>query len=224
VDGRAARWQGHNQERRRRVVEAAIAMVEEGVGELSLQDVGVRAGLSRSVVYRLFADRRELDAAVQREVLAGIMDELLAAMVLEETLRATMRRVIGVYVDWAASHPRLHRVADYDTAVDGNGPLQQVVGQIATSAVELLEAIVDRLRVERTKPPRDITLPFAHGMVGMVFGTVRSWVHQQVGGTDADLLVSLLTDAVWAQVDVLLRTVGIEVDADRPLREWLILG
>jgi AcrR family transcriptional regulator len=220
VDGRAARWQAHKDERRRLVVDTAIAMVEAGEGDASVADIGARAGLSRSVVYRLFADRREIDVAVQRRVLAGLRADILAALTLSGTIRETLAGVIGVYVEWAAAHPRLHRLADYDTAIDGNGPLQQVVGEIATGAVDLLEAAIDQLRGDLPMPSRGLTEPFAHGLVGMVFATVRRWVHRSGGEVEADLLVGLLTAAVWAQIDVLARAIGLQVDPDGPVEEW----
>jgi AcrR family transcriptional regulator len=220
VDGRAARWQAHNEERRRLVLDAAIAMVEAGEGDASVAEIGARAGLSRSVVYRLFADRREIDLAVQRRVLEGLRADILAALTLTGTIRETLSRIIGVYVSWAAAHPRLHRLADYDTAIDGNGPLQQVVAEIATGAVDLLEAAIDQLRGCLPMPPRGLTEPFAHGLVGMVFATVRRWVHRSGGEVEAEVLVDLLTAAVWAQIDVLVRTLGLQVDPDGPVEEW----
>ena len=221
VDGRSARWEQHHAARRELLIATAVALIESGASDLGLAEIAARAGVSRSVAYRQFADRRELDAAVQQHVLAGLTDEIVAALVLEGTIRASLRRVIEAYVGWAAAHPRLHRVADYDTAVGGDGPVQQTVDRIAEAALALLEWTADQVRGERPGPPHELAEPFAHGLIGMVFGTVRHWVHQPETVAGPALLAALLADAVWAQVDVLLRTVGIELDADRPLEEWL---
>jgi AcrR family transcriptional regulator len=220
VDGRAARWQAHNRARRQLVIDTALAMVEAGEGDATVAEIGARAGLSRSVVYRLFADRREIDAAAQRQVLAGLRADIMASLTLSGTIRETLARVIGGYVAWAAAHPRLHRLADNSAALGGDGPLQEVVDEIATGAVDLLEAAIDQLRGDRPMPARALTEPFAHGLVGMVFATVRRWVHGSAGEVEADVLVDLLTAAVWAQIDVLATMLGLQVDPDGPVEEW----
>ena len=73
-DGRQARWDRHNQERRQRILDAAIAVVESGEpgAEVHVQQIAEQAGLSRTVVYRHFADRSDLDRAVQ----TAIVDDL----------------------------------------------------------------------------------------------------------------------------------------------------
>ncbi len=71
-DGRQARWDKHNQARRQAILDAALAVVEAGApgAEFHVQQIADRAGLSRTVVYRHFADRADLDQAVQTEMLA----------------------------------------------------------------------------------------------------------------------------------------------------------
>ena len=72
-DGRQARWDKHNQERRQVILDAAIAVVEAGEpgAEFHVQQIADRAGLSRTVVYRHFADRADLDQAIQAEMSRG---------------------------------------------------------------------------------------------------------------------------------------------------------
>jgi hypothetical protein len=45
-------------------------------------------------------------------------------------------------------------------------------------------------------------------------------VHRSGGEVEAEVLVDLLTAAVWAQIDVLVRTLGLQVDPDGPVEEW----
>ena len=62
-DGRQARWERHNQQRRRQIIDAAIEVIEEAGpgGELHVQQIATRAGVNRTVVYRYFEDRADLD-------------------------------------------------------------------------------------------------------------------------------------------------------------------
>jgi AcrR family transcriptional regulator len=221
-DGRAIRWQQHNDERRRRIVTAAIDLIEESGREVTLQEIGERAGLSRSVVYRHFADRRELDLAVQARVLDGLWGQLLPALELRGSVRETIERVIGVYVGWAVEHPLLHRLADYDTAVDGNGPLQQGIDVVARRISEVVVGAFQLLGADLSDADRAAADPLIHGLVGMVFGTVRRWVHTGERIPDAAHMTALLTEAVWALLESRGRAYGISIDPDRPLAELLL--
>lgn len=222
LDGRAVRWQQHNDERRRRIVEAAIELTEQAGRDVTLQEIGERAGLSRSVVYRHFADRRELDLAVQARVLEGLWSELLPTLELRGSVRETIERVIGAYVGWAVDHPVLHRLADYDTAGDGSGPLQQGFDLLAGRISEVVVGAFELLGATLSDTDRAAADPLIYGLVGMVFGTVRRWVHTGERVPDAEHMTALLTEAVWALLESRGRAYGIEIDPDRPLAELLV--
>ena len=63
TDGRQLRWDSHNQARRQHILDAAIDVLadSEPGAEVHVQQIADRAGLSRTVVYRHFADRADLD-------------------------------------------------------------------------------------------------------------------------------------------------------------------
>jgi len=221
MDGRAVRWQRHNDERRRRIVAAAIELIEAEGPQVSLQAIGERAGLSRSVVYRHFADRRELDVVVQAYVLEGLWAELLPSVELRGSVRETIERVVGVYVRWAVAHPRLHQLADYDTAVDGQGPLQQGIDMIAARISEVVLAAFQLAGAEVSEVDKAASDPLIHGLVGMVFGTVRRWVHLGEKVPDAEHMVALLTESVWALIDVRARAYGIRIEPSLTVDELI---
>ena len=224
MDGRAVRWQQHNDERRRRIVEAAIELIEEDGPQVSLQAIGERAGLSRSVVYRHFADRRELDVAVQIHILEGLWEQLLPSVALRGTVRQTIEGAIGVYVGWAVAHPRLHQLADYDTATDGQGPLQQGIDMIAARIGEVVLAAFELAGAEVSDADKAASDPLIYGLVGMIFGTVRRWVHLGEKVPDAEHLTALLTDSVVLLIQSRARAYGLELDADVPLERLVTTG
>lgn len=49
-----ARWDKHNSERRTKILDAAVELIEESAAgvEVSVKEIADRAGLARSVVYR----------------------------------------------------------------------------------------------------------------------------------------------------------------------------
>jgi len=224
MDGRAVRWQQHNDERRRRIVEAAIALIEEEGPQVSLQAIGERAGLSRSVVYRHFADRRELDVAVQTHILEGLWSRLLPSVELHGTVRETIEGAICVYVGWAVAHPRLHQLADYDTATDGRGPLQEGIDMIAARIGEVVLGAFELAGAEVSEADRAAADPLIYGLVGMIFGTVRRWVHLGEQIPDADHLVGLLTDSVVVLIQSRARSYGLELDPDVPIEQLVAVG
>lgn len=221
MDGRAVRWKRHNDDRRRRIVAAAIELIEEEGPQVSLQAIGERARLSRSVVYRHFADRHELDAAVQAHILENLWAELLPSVELRGTVRDTIRGAIGVYVGWAVAHPRLHQLADYDTADDGQGPLQQGIDMIAARISEVVVTAFEFAGADISEADKAASDPLIYGLVGMVFGTVRRWVHLGEKVPDAAHLVTLLTDSTWALIDLRARAYGLALDPDQPIEQLM---
>ena len=219
MDGRAVRWKRHNDDRRKRIVDAAIGLIEvEGVN-ISLQSIGEAAGLSRSVVYRHFADRRELDLAIQADILEGLWAELLPAMELTGSLRQIVSRTVGAYVTWALQHPLLHKVADVDTSLDGSGPLQQGLDKIATRINELILAAIELTGVEVSEVDKRAVDPLIYGLIGMVFGGVRRWVHVGEGIPDAEHLTAIVTEAILAMIDTRTVAYGLTIDHDQPIEE-----
>ena len=112
TDGRQSRWDRHNEERRVAILEAAIVAIEEAPvgGEVSVADIAARAGLSRTVLYRHFDDRADLDLAIRGRIFEHLQEVLLPRVTLDGTPLEIIRRIVGGYVDWASAHPALHRV------------------------------------------------------------------------------------------------------------------
>lgn len=216
TDGRQARWAEHNDERRRRIIEAAIALIEQGQSEASLQQIGERAGLSRSVVYRQFSDRRDLDLAVQRHILQVFFVSLSDALRLEGSPMEIMRRVAQVYVAWAAEHPMLHRLADSD-ALAGDGPLQQAMDAISSEISHTLVEGFESVGAPMGPADRAATDPLVFGLVGLWFGVVRRWVHLDAGEPSADYLVDLLIESTWPIIELRARAYGLTLDPHAPL-------
>lgn len=219
ADGRQKRWQEHNDARRQRILAVAVELIESEAADLTLQEVARRAGLSRSVVYRQFADRRELDAAVQAYVVESLWAELLPALHLEGTVRESIEGMVRVYVEWAVRHPQLHRRFDYDAA--GEGPLEQTLDRVSAQVAAMLIGVFEALGAKLTEADRAATDPLVYGLVGAVFGTVRRWIRTGVDVPDADHMVGLLAEAAWAVIDTRARAFGLAVDPDAPLEQLL---
>jgi AcrR family transcriptional regulator len=216
-DGRQARWERHNRERRLHILEAALAVLESAPPgtEFHVQQIAVQAGLNRTVVYRHFTDRADLDRAVRGHILDAVAAELLPHITLDGTVRQIIRRVVSTYVDWVVAHPSLHRFADQE----GAGPMQHGIAQIATMLAQLLEAAIDLLGVELSDDDRASVDPLAHGLVGAVLGAVRPWIAREERVPSAEQLSQLLSESVWFILDGHARRLGLDIDPDKPLAE-----
>lgn len=223
TDGRQARWDRHNEQRRQAILDAAIAVVEEGEpgAEVHVQQIAERAGLNRSVVYRHFEDRADLDRAVQTEILETLWTRLLPAVTLDGTIPEIVERIVSIYVGWAVAHPALHRLAEHELPGDGAGPLQQGIERIADQVSALILVAVDALELEVTDDERAAIDPLVFGLVGAVFGIVRRWMSKIERTPPADVLVELTTRSVWLLLQGHALTLGLEIDPDVPVEELL---
>src|SRR5215208_2733259 len=69
----------HGNLRRALLDEALTTIRHEGVEGLTLREIGARVGVSRSALYRHFADKRALLAAVATEGFRTLREQLVAA-------------------------------------------------------------------------------------------------------------------------------------------------
>lgn len=221
-DGRQARWDKHNQARRQVILDAALAVVEAGEpgAEFHVQQIADQAGLSRTVVYRHFADRSDLDRALQTEVLEGLTAHLLPGLTLDGTVHEIIGRIVSTYVDWAVEHPALHRLAEQAQAGTA-GPLEDGINRIATVLVDLLQTAIPLLGVELDDDEAASIDPLAYALVGAVFGAVRRWVGLVPRRPAADTLSALLSRSVWHIIDGHARRLGLELDPDVPVEQLL---
>lgn len=223
TDGRQTRWQEHNEARRARIIEAAVAQVEAGEpgAEVNVASIAARAGLSRSVLYRLFDDRADLDRAVQAHVLDELWARLLPALELRGTIPQIAERTVRAYVDWAVEHPALHLLADHDTTTDGDGPLQQRLEMIALRVADTVYVALELMGGSVGDQERARIEGLVFGVVGGVFATVRRWVHQPRPELTAQDVIELASDTVWAVLEFHARQLGVTIDPDKPVQQLL---
>ena len=220
-DGRQARWAGHNESRRRTIIDAAIAAIEEGEpgADVHVQQIAAKAGISRTVVYRHFEDRADLDRAVQQAILDGLWEDLLPAVCLEGTVPQIVQRVVGTYVSWAVAHPALHLAADHDPDGLSDGPLQQGMERIATEVARLVDIAILAFGVTPSKEEAAALDPLVFGLVGAVFGAVRRWLTRRDPQLSAEMLEKLIARSVWHLIDGHARSFDLVIDPAAPVEE-----
>lgn len=100
----------HGNLRRALLDEALTTIRKEGVEGLTLREIGARVGVSRTALYRHFADKRALLAAVATEGFRTLREELVGAWDGGGRTLAAFNAMGLAYVAFATSNPAHYRV------------------------------------------------------------------------------------------------------------------
>lgn len=224
-DGRDERWAAHREERRAQILDAAIAVIEqtpEGE-EIHVRQIAQQAGLGRAVVYRHFADKADLDRAVQRRILQMLVDTLTPEFELSGSIQEIITRIVHAYVAWADAHPGLHRIGAAESQdSDRLSDVMQTTKQIGDLIAALVTSGATLLEVELTDEDRQILDPLVFGIVGQAVGTVRFWLAREERVPSVSVLSAHLSRSVWFQIDGHARDRGVELDPETPLEELIL--
>jgi AcrR family transcriptional regulator len=223
TDGRQVRWDSHNQARRQHILDAAIAVLTDAEpgSEVHVQQIADRAGLSRTVVYRHFSDRADLDAAVQGRALELLRAELVPVLSFEGTPVEIIRRIVAAYVGWASEHPSLHEFAQQDPPGAEPGQMERAIQQIAGQIEDLINVGVEVLHIDLADDEVAALDPLVFGLVGGVFTSTRRWLSRPERRPARETFVELATEAVWVQVAGMARHRGVALDPDVPVEQLL---
>src|SRR5262245_40601577 len=101
----------HHGNLRRALLDEALATIrDEGVDALTLREIGARLGVSRTALYRRFADKRALLAAVATEGFRTLRQQLASAWEQGGRGPAAFDAMGAVYVRFAVDNPSHYRV------------------------------------------------------------------------------------------------------------------
>ena len=226
TSGRAARWKAHNAERRKRIVTAAIRVIESAApdAELSVQKVADKAGLVRTVIYRHFDGKPELVRAVQAHIVAELRETLDAELRLDRSLQQIVNGTVATYVTWADKNPRLYATIEREV---GDGKPSEMAGAIDHVAQRLLSMVrlgADMMEMEIRGVDYATLETVAYGMIGQVRGTVSHWIRTVPRQPAADDLSVILSRSLWLQMAGQAKDIGIELNPTTALRELFASG
>ena len=141
--GRKTQRPYHHGNLRRALLDEALATIRaEGVEAVTLREIGARLGVSRTALYRHFADKRALLTAVATEGFRTLREQLVAAW--EEGGRGPAgSQAMGVaYLRFAVANPSHYRVM-FSPFVDR----EPHDPELATEAFGAFQALVDSVVV-----------------------------------------------------------------------------
>ncbi len=101
----------HHGDLRRALLDAALTTIRtDGVAGLTLREIGARLDVSRTALYRHFADKRALLRAVATEGFRLLRQQLVSAWEMEGRGDAAFRAMGAAYVRFAVANPAHYRV------------------------------------------------------------------------------------------------------------------
>ncbi len=218
MDGRATRWDAHKTRRRRQLLDAAVAAIEALGPTVGVKQIAEQASVPRSVLYRHFTDRADLDEQISQRIVDLLLSELAPTLRPQGTATEAIRRVVGTYLDWIEQHPRLYAFLSAHSRTPAAGS-RVVAGTKAALAAQAAELFATAARTAGRDTSFASTV--ASGLVGFVDATVNHWLADKRRTISTDELADYLTRSIWSVLDGNARALGIQIDPDRPVTDLL---
>jgi AcrR family transcriptional regulator len=136
----------HHGDLRRALVDEALRTIDrQGVEALTLRGVGEALGVSRTALYRHFADKQALVAAVAREGFRTFRQALVDAWENHGRGRAGFEAMGEAYLRFALDHPSHYRVM-FGRFVESKACDPELAGDANAAFQALVDALVDQQR------------------------------------------------------------------------------
>lgn len=216
-DGRATRWDDHKADRRDRILNAAMDAIDELGPDVGVKQIADRAGLPRSVVYRVFKDRGDLDEQLRTRILERLMGYVTPALTPAGTVAEAIDNAVDNYLTWIVEAPRLHQFLGTGSPSHRTTGSRAVTGTKTAIAVRLTALLESVLRT--LDRDTDIAETLAFGLIGMVDVSVNRWLSNPERTLDVAQLREFLTASIWLMLDGNLRRIGVELDPATPLAD-----
>lgn len=204
-DGRSARWTSHREGRRAELVAAAVRAIDDRGPDVSVADIAAEAGISKPVLYRYFADKDELHAAVGQWGADEVMARLLPAVLTEAPIRERVARGVDAYLAFIGEHPQVflllvrHRAGGSDPLADGKARISAAIARILGDTMRQLG--VDAGGAE----------PWAQGIVGLGLSTGEWWLERRTMTRAA--VGSYLTAFIWHAFEGTATELGVPLSS-----------
>ena len=176
----------HHGNLRRALLDEALATIRTGgVDAVTLREIGGRVGVSRTALYRHFADKRALLAAVATEGFQTLRQQLVAAWEDGGRGRAALDSMGEAYIHFAVANPSHYRVM-FGGFLEPNERETELDAEAAGAFQALVDALV-ALQHDRLVRGDD-TVTMARFIWALVHGVAMLGIDAQLhepGGVEA---------------------------------------
>ncbi|WP_249335926.1 TetR/AcrR family transcriptional regulator [Sinomonas gamaensis] len=198
IDGRAARWANHREERRRELIRAARHAVHRLGAEVPMEDIATAAGTSKSVFYRYFGDKAGLQAAMGEVVLARMQERIAEAARTAQSPYEGLRAMVAAYLGMAASSPHVYEFVTRVPAAS-EADAAAAFGSFFDAVGAMLEEPMRRLLA----PGRQATIAFwPTAAMGLVRAAGERWLEtpENTVKPTLDAMAGLIADWLFAGI------------------------
>ncbi|QOT20608.1 TetR family transcriptional regulator [Paenarthrobacter sp. YJN-D] len=187
VDGRAARWQSHREERRRELIKAARRAVHRLGSDASMEDIAGAAGTSKSVFYRYFGDKAGLQQAMGEVVLGQMQRRMKEAAQLAQTPREGLYAMVSAYLQMAESSPNVY--AFITRLSPGEASAQDAIaasGALGNFFEQITEMIATPMREHLGEEKQSVIVYWPTAAIGLVRNAGEMWLGSPAGAGKPD--------------------------------------
>jgi AcrR family transcriptional regulator len=168
----------HHGDLRRALLDEALRTIEtQGVERLTLRTVGARLGVSRSALYRHFADKQALLATVGKEGFRKLRQALADAWEGNGHGRAGFDAMHRAYVQFAVAHPSHYRVM-FGGFIESAAKDEHFMVEARGAFQVLLDALVAQQNAGDIR--RDDPVLMARFVWALVHGTAMLFINGQL--------------------------------------------
>jgi AcrR family transcriptional regulator len=177
-------------QRERILAAAAAAAAETGYGEMSVEAVIARAGVSRRTFYDHFKNKEDAFLAAYDAAIGQQVRHIRTAYLKETTVRGRLRAGIGAYLQFMAGQPQVARMCIVEVLAAG----PRAIARRSTAMRMFAEIIEDNIR--ELDPGCPIAATAAETIVGgiheVVFSRILAGRTDELPGLADDLMTTIV--------------------------------
>jgi AcrR family transcriptional regulator len=172
----------HHGDLRRALVDEALRTIQtDGVEHLTLRTVGERLGVSRSALYRHFADKQSLLATVGKEGFRKLRQAIADAWERNGRGRLGFEAMGRAYVQFAVAHPSHYRVM-FGGFIESSEKDDEFVGEANAAFQVLVDALIEQQNAGDIR--KDDPVQMARFVWAVVHGAAMLIIDGQAPGAD----------------------------------------
>jgi AcrR family transcriptional regulator len=190
-------------QRREQLIEVARALfAERGFAAASIEEVALRGGVSKPVVYEHFGGKEGLYAVVVDREMRELLGRIISALSGDDAShpRELLRRAADAFLGYIEEHTGGFRVLVRDSPAAGSaGTFSNLLGEIAGRVEHVVGREFAARGVDATLAPM-----YSQALVGMVALTGQWWLDAR--RPNRDEVAAHLVDLAWRGLSGIART------------------
>ncbi|MGC0365522.1 AcrR family transcriptional regulator [Rhodococcus sp. 27YEA15] len=193
-DGRKRRWREHKIARREELVDGTISAIRARGRDIGMDEIASEIGVSKTVLYRYFADKSDLTTATMMRYVETILSPRMYAAISGELDDFELTQAsIRAYVETVADDPDIYLYV----MANGAGANRDVVADSERMIAELLSTVIGN-RLREMEMDSGGSLPWSFGIVGGIQLATHWWISNK--SMSAESLIDYLTMMTWGGI------------------------